>query len=202
MTKKYGLRMAVAFSIILITYWLTWAWRILASIRELLLAIAIAIIIWTLLEKKMKPASFLEFFVLSLVISYVANVILWFLVLTITAPWVYPYFNVGIITAWLIHNLRISLLPVAISVIIYGIYGMKLKAWEMFLSSWYVTTILLFIVRDVWWSFQGFHYISGTGAIMSDLFFVFLAFPMAGVSTLVYDTLRKTKRGTSTINLA
>jgi len=191
MTKKYILSSAVAFSIILIAYWLTWTGRVLASIRELLLAVAISIIILTLLGKRMKHLSLLEFSVQSLAISYVANIILWFLGLTITAPWVYAYFNLGIITALLVQNLRISLFSFAISAIIYGIYGTRLKTWEMLLSSWYVTMSLFFVVRDVWWSLQEAHYISGAGAIMSDLFFVTLAFPVAGISTLVYDMLRK-----------
>jgi hypothetical protein len=50
--------------------------------------------------------------------------------------------------------LPISFLLEAISIIIYGICKMKLEAWEIFLSSWYVSVFAILIIYYVWWPIQ------------------------------------------------
>ncbi len=200
MVEKYKLNFIVAFTILLITIWLIWAKRVWDWTGNLLLVGAIFLIVWTLLVKEKKQAKLLEFFIKSLIVSYVVTSIIWFINLTIKSPWYYSYLNSELLMNILIFDiLPLALLPVAVSVIIYGIFRIKLKAWEMFLSSWYVSVFVVFAIYQVWWSLcvepylPEFYYSPVSGAIALALVLVFLSFIIAGVLTVVYVVLRRQK---------
>jgi hypothetical protein len=98
----------------------------------------------------------------------------------------------------LIFNiLPLSLFPVAISVIIYGIFRTKLKPWEIFLSSWYASMFVVFNIYSVWYSIYvrpylpEFYYSSIAGAIAIVFGLVFLSFLITGILTTVYLVLKK-----------
>jgi len=198
--EKYKLNLAVGFTILLITIWLIGARRVWDWTGQLLLIGATVLIIWTLLLREKKPAPLLEFFIKSLVVFYAATSIIWFVWLGITAPLFYVYLNLEHLTNQLVLVvLPLSLFPVAISVIIYGIFRIKLKAWEIFLSSWYASMFVVFTAYDVWYSLYvepylpEFYYSSIAGAIVLTLGFVFLSFLIAGILTIIYATLKKPK---------
>jgi len=200
MVEKYKLNVAVGFAILLITIWLISAKRVWDWTGQLLLLGAIALIIWSLLKKEKKPARLLEFFIKSLVVCYVATSIIWFIWLRIASPWYYAHLNLELLMNTLVFVvLPRSLLPVAVSVIIYGIFKIKLKPWEFLLTSWYVSMFVVFTVYDVWWSLfvqpylPDFYYSSSAGWIALILGFVLLAFFIAGILTIIYVILKKPK---------
>lgn len=200
MIEKYKLNLAVGFTILLITIWLILAKRVWDWTGQLLLLGAIALIIWTLVLREKKPAKLLEFFIKSLVISYVTTGIIWFIWLRITTPHIYAFLNLEyLMNTLVLVVLPLSLFPVAISVGIYGKFRVKLKAWEFFISSWYVSVFLVFTIYQVWWSIfvrpylPKFYYSSIAGAMALALSFVFLSFLIAGIFTIVYVILKKPK---------
>jgi hypothetical protein len=154
----------------------------------------------TLIKKEKKPAKLLEFFVKSLVFWYVATSIIWFIRLHFTSPQTYTYLDLELLMNMLIFNtLPLSLFPVAISVIIYGIFRTKLKPWEIFLSSWYVSMFAVFNIYSVWYSMYvqpylpEFYYSSIAGAIAIVFGLVFLSLLITGIVTIVYSILKKQK---------
>jgi len=198
--EKYKLNLAVGFTVLLITIWLIWARRVWDWTGQLLLLGAIVLIVWTLLVREKKPAKLLEFFIGSLVVSYVVTSIFWFVLLSITSPWYYAYLNPELLMNILVFNvLPLALLPTAVSVIIYGVLRIKLRAWEFFLSSWYVSVFVVFTGYQVWWALYvqpylpEFYYSSIAGAIALTLGLVLLAFLIAGILTIVYVMLKKPK---------
>ena len=203
MVEKYKLNLIVALTILLITIWLILARRIWDFVGQLLLVGAIALIIWTLLKKEKKPAKLLEFFVKSLLICYVPTSIILFVWSGVTSPQYYAYLSLdGFINTLVTIVLPLSLFPVAISVIIYGIFRIRLRAWEFFLSSWYVSMFIVFAGYYAWWSLYVEPYLpefsySAPGAGMAlILFLVLLAFLIAGILTIVYVILKKQKMKT------
>jgi hypothetical protein len=196
--EKYKLNLIVAFTILLITIWLIGARRVWDWTGYLLLLGAILLIINTLTKKDKKPAKLLEFFLKSLVVCYVAVSIIWFIWLSITSPQIYAYLDLELLVNMLIFNvLALSLFPVAISVIVYGILRTKLKPWEIFLSSWYAAMFVAFNIYSIWYSIYvlpylpEFYYSSIAGAIAIWLGLVFLSFLIAGIITTVYSLLKK-----------
>jgi len=152
----------------------------------------------TLIKKEKKPAKFLEFFIKSFVVCYVAASIIWFIWLSITSPQIYAYLDLELLMNMLIFNiLPISLFPVAMSVIIYGIFRTKLKPWEIFFSSWYASMFVVFNIYSVWYSIYvrpylpEFYYSSIAGAIAIVIGLVFLSFLITGILTTVYLVLKK-----------
>lgn len=200
MVEKFKLNLIVGFVILLVTVWLIWTHRVWDWTGNLLLLAATVLIVWTLLVREKKPAKLLEFFLKSLIISYVVTSIIYFINLTITSPWYYSYLNSELLVGILIYNvLPLALLPVAIAVIIYGIFKTKLRAWEIFLSSWYVTVFTVFTIYQVWWTLYvqpylpEFYYSSIAGAIALALGLVFLSFIIAGILTIIYVVLKRQK---------
>ncbi len=198
MVEKYKLNFIVALTILLITIWLIRARVVGDFVGNLLSGGAIALIIWTLLKKEKKPAKLLEFFVKSLLICYVATSIVLFVWLG------YAYLRLDEIIRTLVTVvLPLSLFPVAISVIIYGIFRIKLTAGEFFLSSWYVSMFIVFVGYYWWWYplyvepyVPEFYYSSFAGWMMFIMCLVFLAFLIAGILTIVYVILKKQKMKT------
>jgi len=199
--EKYKLNLVVAFTILLITIWLMWARRVWDWTGYLLLLGAILLIMNTLTKKEKKPAKLLEFFIKSLVVCYVATSIIWFIQLNFTSPQTYAYLDLELLMNMLIFNvLPLSLFPVAISVIIYGIFRTKLKPWEIFLSSWYASMFAVLAIYSVWYSIYERPYldpdvgfIGAAVAIFLFLSLVFLSFLIAGILTIVYLILKKQK---------
>lgn len=200
MVEKYKLNLIAASAFLLITIWLIWTSRVWDFVGRLMLASGIALIAWTLFKKEKKQAKLLEFFIKSLVVSYLATSIIWFVSLAIASPWYYSYLNLGLLTNILIINiLPAALLPVAIAVMVYGIFRTKLRAWEMLLSSWYVIVFVVFAVYQVWWSLYvqpylpDFYYSSIAGAIALALGLVFLSFIISGILTVMYVIFKRQK---------
>jgi len=200
MVEKYKLNLIVAFTILLITIWLIGARRVWDWTGYLLLLGAILLIINTLTKREKKPAKLLEFLIKSLVVCYVAASIIWFVSLHSSSPQIYAYLDLELLMNILIFNvLPLSLFPVAISVIIYGIFRTKLKPWEILLSSWYVSMFAVFNIYSVWYSIYvrpylpEFYYSSIAGAIAIVMGLVFLSFLITGILTIVYLKLKKQK---------
>lgn len=200
MVEKYKLNLAIAFTILLITIWLTWTGRVWEWVGQLLLVGAIVLIIWTMVLREKRPAKLLEFFVKSLIVSYVATIIIWFVWLRITSPQFYAYLDLEyLMNELILVVLPLSLLPVAVSVIVYGTFRTKLKPWEIFLPTWYASIFAVFIIYNVWWSLcvrpylPEFYYSSFAGWMASVLGLVFLSFLVAIILTIVYVVLRKQK---------
>jgi len=200
MVEKYKLNLAVGLTILLITFWLIWARRVWDWTGQLLLLGAIALIIWTLLLREKKPAKLLEFFLKSLVVSYVATGIVWFVWMGFTSPRYYTYLNLDyLMNTLVLVVLPLSLFPAAISVLIYGRFRIKLKPWEFLLSSWYVSMFVIFTIYQVWWSLfvlpylPEFYYSSIAGAIAFTLLLTLLAFLIAGILTIIYVILKRPK---------
>ena len=198
MVEKYKLNLIVAFTILLITIWLIWARRVWDWTGYLLLLGSILLIMDTLIKKEKKPAKLLEFFIKSLVVCYVAVSIIWFIQLSITSPQIYAYLDLELLMNILIFNiLPLSLFPVAVSVIIYGIFRTKLKPWEILLSSWYASVFVVFNIYSIWYSIYvlpylpEFYYSSIAGAIAIWMGLVFLSFLISGILTGVYLVLKK-----------
>ena len=198
MVEKYKLNLIVAFTILLITIWLIGARRVWDWTGYLLLLGAILLIINTLTKKEKKPAKLLEFLIKSLVVCYVAASITWFISLHSTSPQTYAHLDLELLMNILIFNvLPLSLFPVAISIIIYGIFRTKLKPWEILLSSWYASTFAVFNIYSVWYSINvrpylpEFYYSSIAGAIVIWMGLVFLSFLITGIITTVYLVLKK-----------
>ena len=157
-------------------------------------------------KREKKPAKLLEFSIKSLVVCYVATSIFWFVRLRITSPQIYAHLDLEYIMNTLVLNvLPLSLFPVAISVIIYGIFRTKLKTWEIFLSSCYASMFAVFATYYVWYSIYVRPYlpefdrsadvgfIGAAAAIALALSLVFLSFLIAGILTIVYLILKKQK---------
>ena len=198
MVEKYKLNLIVAFTILLITIWLIWASRVWDWTGYLLLLGTILLIMNTLVKKEKKPAKLLEFFIKSLVVCYVAVSIIWFIQLHFTSPQIYAYLDLELLMNMLIFNiLPLSLFPVAISVIIYGIFRTKLKPWEILLSSWYASMFVVFNIYSIWYSIYvlpylpEFYYSSIAGAIAIVFGLVFLSFLITGILATVYLVLKK-----------
>jgi hypothetical protein len=203
MVEKYKLNLIVAFTILLVTIWLIWAWRVWDWTGYLLLLGPILLIMDALFKKEKKPTKLLEFTVKSLVVCYVATSIIWFIWLHFTSPQIYTTLDSEYFMNILVLNvLPLSLFPTAISVIIYGIFRVKLRVWEVFLSSWYAS-IFVFIsyFYFVWRTYQQTSYSEYTGPIhagaLSDItlgFFIFqLSFFPALIYTIIYTKYKKSQ---------
>jgi len=196
MVEKYKLRLAVGVTVLLITIWLVFARRVWDWVGQTLLACSVALIVWTAVLRKKEPARLLEFFLKSLIVSYMVTSVFWFVMLGVTSPWYYAFLNQNLLMNILIFTvLPLALLPVAISVLVYGIFRIRLKAWEFLLSSWYVVTFVVFTAYQLWWSLvirpnlPDFYYSSIAGAIALSIGLVILAFIIAGVLTIIYAVL-------------
>lgn len=198
MVEKYKLNLLVAFIILLIVVWLigvrlVWDW-----VGMLLLLGVAVLIVRTLLLREKKQAKLLEFFLKSLIVSFVATAIIWFVWMGLASPSYYTLLNLDrLMNALIIYTLPLSLLPVAISVIIYGVFRTKLKVWEIFLSSWYVSLFTVFLIYSVWWSLYvhpylpEFYYSPFASWMGSILGLVLLSFLIAGIIAVIYMVIEK-----------
>jgi hypothetical protein len=150
-----------------------------------------------LLRDETKTANLVVFFIRSFFISYVLTSIIWFVSLEVMAPPYFAYSGSWFFIYSLIYViLPRSLLPVAISAIVYGIVKTKLKPWGILLSTWCVSVFVVFAAYDIWWSLFvqpniNHSYSSGAGAIVLGMLLVFLAFFIACVLSVFYLVIRK-----------
>jgi len=205
MVDKSKLNLAISLLILLGTVWLIWTSGISIIVRLPLLLVAIIAIRWILGDKR-KPARLLGFFVktfaLFLTVTSIGYFVVW---LSLTAPHTYTVYPVhAIVETGTVFVLPISFLLEAISIIIYGIYRIKLKAGEIFLSSWYVSVFVVLIVYYVWWSIQwtppppeetyGIPGSASLGAGISALLtIIILSLLPAAICTIVYIKYKKTE---------
>jgi len=105
-----------------------------------------------ILGDKTKPARLLGFFVKTFALFFIVASVAYFIVwLGITTPHTYSVYPVhAIVETGMVFILPISFLLEAISIIIYGVYRIKLKAWEIFLSSWYVSLVGPFAILSIY----------------------------------------------------
>jgi hypothetical protein len=198
--EKSKLNLAISLLLLLGIVWLFWTIRIVRTsiiFRLPLLLVAIVAIRW-ILRDETKPARLLGFFVKTFALFWTVTSIGYFVVwLSLTAPHTYSVYPVHvIIETGMDLVLPISFLLEAISIIIYGIYKIKLKPREIFLSSWYVSMFVF-----VWRPYQQRSYSEYTGPIhagaMSDItlgFFIFLlSFLPAAICTILYIKYKKTE---------
>lgn len=191
MVEKYKLNLLVAFIILLPIIWLISAGMVWDWVGLLLLLGVAAIVVTTLLVREEKPAKLLEFFLKSLVVSYAATSVIWFVWLGVTSPQIYVDLNFERLMNMLVLGVFIlSLLPVAISVIVYGIFRIKLRAWEIFLPSWYVSIFAVFTIGARPPASQYSSIAGGIGEFFGQ---VFLSLFVAGILTVVYIVLRRQK---------
>ena len=189
MVEKYKLNLLVAFIIILPIIWLIRAGMVWDWVGLLLLLGVAAIVVTTLLLREKKQARLLGFFLKSLVVSYAVTGVIWFVWLGVTSPQIYVDLNFeGLMNMLVLSVFILSLLPVAISVIIYGIFRIKLKAWEIFLSSWYVSIFAVFTIGARPPASQ---YSSIAGGIGEFLTQVFWSLFVAGILTGLYVILKE-----------
>ena len=78
-----------------------------------------------------------------------------------------------------------------------------MRAWEFFLSSWFVSMFIVFVGYYWWWwplyvepYMLEFSYSAPGAGIAFMLFLVLLAFLIAGILTIVYVILKKQKMKT------
>ena len=195
LTGKFKLSLAAAIIILAGSLWLTWSVQIWGSVSQLLQGIAVFIIIWALLnEKTSKP---LAFFFNGFLVSYLLTSAIWFTTLAIAAGYFLPSLGPVIFIYSLAYViLPRSLLPIAISAVVYGITKTKLKPWEILISAWYMSIFAVRAAYEVWWIIfvqpylQDF-YTSGAGAMALDIFLIFLAFLVACIFSFAYLALKK-----------
>ena len=110
----------------------------------------------------------------------------------------------AIVETGMVFVLPISFLLEAISIIIYGIFKIKLKAWEIFLSSWYVSLVGPFGIFAIYYVFYPIPYTPPPEEIypippsaslyagIATLFtFIILSFLPAAICTILYIKYKK-----------
>lgn len=192
--------MIVATILIVISILLVWAIRIGDAPEQLLLGVAISLFVWALLGSK-ESTKLSEFLVKSFIISFVVTVIVWFATLAFMGPEYIAFISAyGLWSNILVYVLLPrSLLPVAMSAIIFGIFRTKLRFWEILLSSWYVFVFVVQAAYIVWWTLFVQPYITnyyqgGGGPIALDLLLLFIAFLAALVTSTLYSALKKSTK--------
>lgn len=200
MRSKLVLTVAVAVVLLGLSFWLTWGLQALGSLMLLLQGCAVALVIWGLFARDGKPVGLLEFVVKGFAVTVLLTIVLWFVSAWIWGSWLFYSFLLDFIFWTVLRALPFSLLPVAISVIAYGVFRKELEAWLILLSSWCVAVFGVFAVFDVWLFvfvqpyLSGPSYSSGAGAILREMLLVFVAFVVACVFTGVYVGLRKSRQ--------
>ena len=150
---------------------------------------------------KTKPARLLGFFVKTFTLFLIGTGVAYFIVwLGITAPHTYGVYPIhAIVETGMFFIFPISLLFEATAIIIYGIFKIKLRAWEIFISSWYVSIFAVLIAYTVWLTLyppwkpenESFYYSSFASSIGPLLTFPYYALIPAAVCTVVYVKYKK-----------
>jgi len=196
--ERNKLNLAITLLALLGIAGLVWAQNVSILHVLPLLVFAMVTVKWTLRDKT-KPARLLGFFVKTYTLFLIATGIAYFIVwLGIVAPQTYVVYPVNaIVEIGMVFIFPISLLLGAISIVIYGIFRIKLKPWEIFLSSWYASIFVsIFAVFAIWMPrTPASPYSSIAGAIGVVLNLVFLSLLIAGIVagilTIVYVILKE-----------
>jgi len=153
--EENKLNLVIILLVLLAIAWLIWIENVSISHGLPLLVFVIIAINWTL-RKKAEPVRLLGFFVKTFALFFIVASVAYFIVwLGITAPHTYSVYPVhAIVETGIVFILPISFLLEAISIIIYGMYKIKLRAREIFISSWYVSVFVILIIYYIWWSIQ------------------------------------------------
>jgi len=193
---------AVAVVLFVFSFWLAWGLYAPGSVTVLLQSCAVALVVWFLFAYGGESGGLFMFVVKGFVVSFVLTSMLWLVVgISVLGYWFSYGFDFRIfLNVFEYIVLPTSLLPVALSVVAYGLSRNRLPAWLILLSSWYVLIYGVFAVFDVWWLVFVFPYLTrtpyvgGAGSIARAMLLVFLAFVVACVYTAVYVGLRKSKQ--------
>jgi len=153
--KENKLNLVIILLVLLAIAWLIWIENVSIFHGLPLLVFVIIAINWTL-RKKAEPVRLLGFFVKTFALFFTIASVAYFIVwLGITAPHTYSVYPVhAIVETGIVFILPISFLLEAISIIIYGMCKIKLRAREIFISSWYVSVFVILIIYYIWWSIQ------------------------------------------------
>lgn len=192
------LKLALAMILLVLDFWLVLSLRTWYSVESMLQGCAVALVVWVFLTRRGKFVGLVEFVGKSFGFSLVLMSVLWFMRMLVVGS-LFPVsvsFWVFVMSFELIV-FPLSLLSVAISVTAYSLFRARLWAWQVFLSSWYVSIYAVFAGYDVWWFvfvrpyLRPPYYFSGAGAIALDMFRVGLAFFIAGIFTIAYLGFRR-----------
>lgn len=136
---------------------------------------------------KTEAPSLLRFFVVTLTLFLIVTGIAYFIWLKATMP---AYFSLvlELERGLILFVIPISLLLEAISVIIYGIFKIELKIWQIFLSSSYVSLVAVWILMP---HTIASRYSSFAGALNEPLEALILSLFTAGILTIIYAKLKK-----------
>jgi hypothetical protein len=145
--------------------------------------------------EKRKPVRFLEIFVKSLIVCYIASGIAWAIWLAIWSPWYYVDAGMQARPQDHINTLALnipilSLLPLVVSVTTYRMFKTRFNLLRTILSSWVISNIeilsFFYIIYAISWGRM--RQIPPQS--------VFLSFLPLGILAIVYFTLKKQKRST------
>jgi len=155
--------------------------------------------------EKNKPSRLLGFVIKTFTLFLIGTSLAYFIWLGITAPYTYSVYPIhAIVEMGMVFILPISFLLEAISIVIYGIYRIKLKAGEIFLCSWYISVFVIFVIYAVWlilyppWAPPPEEYIypiNPSGSLYSGMTAIYtlllLSLLPAAICTIVYIKFKK-----------
>jgi len=203
--EKNKLNLAITLLVLLVIAWLIWIGNVSILHSLPLLVLTVAAVKWTL-RNKAEPARLLGFFVKTFALFFTIASVAYFIVwLGIAAPHTYSVYPVhAIVETGMVFIFPISFLLEAISIIIYGMYKIKLKAWEIFLSSWYVSLVGPFGILAIYYVFYPIPYtpppeeiygIPGSASLGAGIFALFtiiiLSLLPAAICTILYTKYKK-----------
>jgi len=195
--EKGRLNLAITLLALLGVAWLVWAENVSILHVLPLLVFAVLAVRW-ILRDEAKPARLLGFFIKTFTLFLIGTGFAYFIVwLGVVAPHTYSVYPVNaLFEMGVVFIYPIALLLEAISIVVYGIFRIKLKPWEIFLSSWYVSIVgSIFLVFAMWMprtpASPYSSLASAIGVFLGLLFGALLiAGIIAGITTIVYVTLK------------
>jgi hypothetical protein len=144
---------------------------------------------------KTEPPSLLRFFVVTFTLFLIVTGIAYFIWLNITMPTCFSLL-LELERGMILFIIPISLLLEAISIIVYGIFKIELKTWQIFLPSFYVSVFAVWILMP---HTLASRYSSFAGSLNEPLAALILSLFIAGIVTIVYVKLRALNRARTEI---
>jgi len=195
--EKGRLNLAITLLALLGVAWLVWVENVSFLFVLPLLVFAVFAVRW-IFRDEAKPARLLGFFVKTFTLFLVGTGFAYIVWLGVVASYTYSVYPVNaLFEMGVVFIYPIALLLEAISVVVYGIFRIKLKPWEIFLSSWYVSIVgSVFLVFALWMprtpASPYSSLASAIGVFLGLLFGAFLvAGVIAGITTIVYGMLKE-----------
>lgn len=184
------LNLGIMLLVLLGIAWLVWVGNVSVLIVLPILLLALVAVKWTL-SSRTKPARLLGFFVKTFTLFLIGTGIAYFIWLKFTMPAYLSFrFQIELEYGMILFVIPISLLLESISVIIYGIFKTEMKPWQIFLSSFYVSVIAVWILMPHTQASPYSSFAGGLGEFLSSLFqSLFFAGIIAGILTIVYGYL-------------